>query len=61
MKKIFYLVAVIFAMTFVSCGNTANETTEAQTVDTAVVEPVDTQAVEVVDTVAVDTVVDTLN
>ena len=37
MKKIFYLVAVIFAMTFVSCGNTANETTEAQVVDTPVV------------------------
>lgn len=57
MKKIFYLVAVIFAMTFASCGNTANETTEAQTVDTAVVEPVDTQAVEAVDTVAVDTLI----
>ena len=46
MKKIFYLVAVIFAMTFASCGNTANESTEAQTVDTAVVEPVDTVAVD---------------
>jgi hypothetical protein len=41
-------------MTFASCGNTANETTEVQ--------PVDTPVVEVVDTVAVDTVaVDTLN
>ena len=57
MKTIFYLLAVIFAMTFASCGNTANETTEAQTVDTAVVEPVDTQVVEVVDTVAVDTLI----
>jgi ABC-type Zn uptake system ZnuABC Zn-binding protein ZnuA len=59
MKKIFYLVAVIFAMTFASCGNTANETTEVQPVDTPVVDVVDTVAV---DTVAVDTVaVDTLN
>ncbi len=52
MKKIFYLVAVIFAMTFVSCGNTANETAETQVVDTPVVEVVDTLQV---DTVAVDT------
>lgn len=54
MKKLVFLLAVAFSAALYSCGNKAEEATEAAT---DAVEVAEEQIVETVDTTAVDTIV----
>lgn len=54
MKKLLFVFALVLGVTFTSCGNAANNVSEA---DSAVVDSIDSISVDTIDSLVVDSVV----